>query len=66
MANHGPAYGLSKEIQMKNQARFVLEEAQQILEWIALGTGIPLAKDPHQMNSFEVAEALKDGIQLCS
>ncbi|KAL1229886.1 Transgelin-2 [Trichinella pseudospiralis] len=66
MANHGPAYGLSKEIQLKNQARFDLNEAREILSWVVEVTGISLALDPQNMDESEIAETLKDGTQLCA
>ncbi|KRZ12651.1 Transgelin-2 [Trichinella zimbabwensis] len=66
MANHGPAYGLSKEIQLKNQARFDLNEARRILSWVVEVTGISLPLDPQNMDESEIAETLKDGTQLCA
>jgi len=65
MANHGPAYGMSREIQMKNQARFVLEEAQETLEWIQTCTDTPFDISPMKMDEGLISNALKNGVQLC-
>jgi len=66
MTAHGPVYGLSRELQMKNQARFNLHEAIEILDWIQHCTGIPFEIEPYRMtNEADVAEALKSGVQLC-
>ncbi|CAD5214301.1 unnamed protein product [Bursaphelenchus xylophilus] len=66
MANHGPAYGLSKEIQRKNQARFSIEEAREVLAWIADATGCQFEQDAAEFESdAQVSEALKDGTVLC-
>ncbi|CAD5209056.1 unnamed protein product [Bursaphelenchus okinawaensis] len=66
MANHGPAYGLSKEIQRKNQARFSIEEAREVLAWIADATGCHYEQQPSEFESdAQVSEALKDGTILC-
>ncbi|KAI6174547.1 Transgelin [Aphelenchoides bicaudatus] len=67
MANHGPSYGLSRELQQKNQARFSIEEAQEVLQWLTEATGIALDKDVQQFETdSEVSEALKDGVILCT
>jgi len=66
MANHGPSYGLSRELERKNQARFNLEEAQETLIWIEEVTGHHFDQEAHEMQTAgEIGEALKDGVQLC-
>ena len=67
MANHGPSYGLSRELEKKNQARFCVEEAQEVLLWIEDATKIRLPADPREYKTAEdVSEALKDGVILCN
>ncbi|KAE9548747.1 hypothetical protein FO519_008038 [Halicephalobus sp. NKZ332] len=67
MANHGPSYGLSRELEKKNQARFCTEEAQEVLLWIQDATRIRFPEDPIEYKSAEdVSEALKDGVVLCN
>ncbi|KAI6240524.1 Transgelin [Aphelenchoides fujianensis] len=67
MANHGPSYGLSREIQQKNQARFNIEEAQEVLQWISEVAGLPLPRSAADFeNDEQVSEALKDGVILCT
>uniref|UniRef100_A0A915CXR3 Transgelin n=1 Tax=Ditylenchus dipsaci TaxID=166011 RepID=A0A915CXR3_9BILA len=66
MANHGPSYGLSRELEKKNQARFSLQEAQEVLQWIESVNGIAFDKEPSEFeNAQEIADALKDGVALC-
>jgi len=66
MANHGPVYGLSRELQMKNQARFNLHESIEVLDWIQACTGIKFEVEPYRMtNEGDVADALRTGVQLC-
>uniref|UniRef100_A0A915BCD4 Transgelin n=1 Tax=Parascaris univalens TaxID=6257 RepID=A0A915BCD4_PARUN len=66
MANHGPSYGLSRELERKNQARFSIEEAQEVLLWIEQVTNVQFDKDPTTFETAQdVADALKDGVQLC-
>ncbi|CAD6192100.1 unnamed protein product [Caenorhabditis auriculariae] len=66
MANHGPSYGLSRELQKKNEARFVLEEAIEVLSWIEQMIGEPFAIATSSCaNSEDVCRLLKDGIALC-
>nr|CAD2170126.1 unnamed protein product [Meloidogyne enterolobii] len=66
MANHGPCYGLSRELERKNQARFNLEEALEVLQWIEDMIEIPLNPPIEQITtSLQVSEVLKDGLILC-
>ncbi|CAB3404915.1 unnamed protein product [Caenorhabditis bovis] len=66
MANHGPSYGLSRELQKKNDARFVLEEAIEVLYWIESVVGERFAFDVGTCeNSNDVSSLLKDGVMLC-
>lgn len=66
MANHGPSYGLSRECQMKSQAKFSLDRAQQAMQWVTEVTQrdmeIPAEKITDQL---EFAQNLKDGSVLC-
>uniref|UniRef100_A0A7E4VBM0 Transgelin n=1 Tax=Panagrellus redivivus TaxID=6233 RepID=A0A7E4VBM0_PANRE len=65
MANHGPSYGLSRELERKNLARFCIEEAREVLQWIEDVTKMRFSKSPAQFNTAdEVCDALKDGILL--
>ncbi|CAO4367981.1 unnamed protein product [Caenorhabditis nigoni] len=66
MANHGPSYGLSRELQKKNDARFVLEEAIEVLTWIENVTGERFSFDVTTCeSSTDVSNLLKDGVMLC-
>ncbi|CAI5441904.1 unnamed protein product [Caenorhabditis angaria] len=66
MANHGPSYGLSRELQRKNDARFVLEEAIEVLYWIENVTGERFPCDVGNCEtSNDVTALLKDGVMLC-
>jgi hypothetical protein len=50
----------------QNQARFSIEEAQEVLQWVSETTGIPLAREAHQFETDDqVSDALKDGVILC-
>ncbi|CAJ0585711.1 unnamed protein product, partial [Mesorhabditis spiculigera] len=65
MANHGPSYGLSRELEKKNNARFSLEEAIEVLYWIEEATGMSFENDPAQFSTSQhVCDALKDGVML--
>uniref|UniRef100_A0A915L3X8 Calponin-homology (CH) domain-containing protein n=1 Tax=Romanomermis culicivorax TaxID=13658 RepID=A0A915L3X8_ROMCU len=67
MANRGPNYGLSLEIEKKNKAKFVLADCQEILTWLEQCTNLKFEKDIFSMtDDSEVADALKDGVQLCA
>uniref|UniRef100_A0A914XVE8 Transgelin n=1 Tax=Panagrolaimus superbus TaxID=310955 RepID=A0A914XVE8_9BILA len=66
MANHGPSYGLSRELERKNQARFCIEEAQEVLQWLQDVTKSRFEKNPKDFQTAEeVSDALKDGVLLC-
>ncbi|KAE9415462.1 hypothetical protein Angca_004503, partial [Angiostrongylus cantonensis] len=66
MANHGPSYGLSRELEKKNQARFSLDEAIEVLLWVENVTQLPYSCDPTTcQNAADVADLLKDGVHLC-
>lgn len=65
--NHGPAYGLSRECQLKAEAKFDLQLAAQAVEWIRAVTG-EAVRPPHGgpiQDGIDFADALKDGIALC-
>lgn len=63
MATRGPAYGLSRELAMKSDAKFSMERAQQCLVWIEACLDQTIAQVSGQD---EFAEALKDGSALCA
>ncbi|CAI4232520.1 unnamed protein product [Auanema sp. JU1783] len=66
MANHGPSYGLSRELEKKNNARFNLEEAIEVLLWVEQVSQLPYQADPTVCQSAqEVSDLLKDGVHLC-
>uniref|UniRef100_A0A915PH53 Transgelin n=1 Tax=Setaria digitata TaxID=48799 RepID=A0A915PH53_9BILA len=49
-----------------NQARFSIEEAQEVLFWIEQATNLQFDKDPSTFETAQdVADALKDGTLLC-
>ena len=49
----------------QNQARFNLEEAQEVLLWIEQVTNVQFEADPNAMETAQdIADALKDGVQL--
>lgn len=58
MANRGPAYGMSREIQDKIEKQYDVELETQCRHWIAAVVG-----EPFPEGSFH--EALKDGLLLC-
>jgi len=68
MAYHGPAYGLSRECQMKSQAKFSLERAREALDWVeaVLECQLPLPKpDEGLRDQLDFSHILRDGIVLC-
>ncbi|XP_076353323.1 myophilin-like isoform X1 [Tachypleus tridentatus] len=68
MAYQGPAYGLSRECMLKSRAKFDMNKALQVLEWIEKVTDLELIP-PNPERGFEdyvdFCECLKDGIALC-
>lgn len=69
MAYQGPAYGLSRECQLKAQAKFDLDQAMIALDWIRDVTNLQL--DPPNtskgfQDQFDFADCLKDGTALCT
>ncbi|CAG0880976.1 unnamed protein product [Cyprideis torosa] len=66
MAYHGPAYGLSRECQMKAQAKFDLDRANQAIQWVEA-----MLEQDFDLPGGRVTEAsdfarvLKDGTALC-
>lgn len=51
---------------LQNQARFSIEEAQEVLFWIEHATNMQFDKDPSIFETAQdVADALKDGVLLC-
>jgi len=68
MAYQGPAYGLSRECQLKSQSKFSLPRAVEALKWVEqiLGSSI---ESPHPeegiRDQLDVAAVLKDGRILC-
>jgi len=68
MAFHGPAYGLSRECQMKSQAKFSLERAREAVDWLERVIDEPLDfANPEEglQDQQEFGTLLKDGILLC-
>jgi hypothetical protein len=55
-----------KTFPLQNQARFSLEEALEVLQWIEQVTGVQLDPPLSQVaDSVQVSDALKDGVLLC-
>ncbi|CAB3363568.1 Hypothetical predicted protein [Cloeon dipterum] len=68
MAFHGPAYGLSRECQMKAQAKFSLERALECVSWVEdmIGRRLDTPDGGHNIkDQLDFAFGLKDGIALC-
>jgi len=66
MANHGPSFGLSRELERKNQARFSIEEALEVLLWMEEVNDMQFKPPLSGVTTAEqVSELLKDGVQLC-
>ncbi|CAG0921076.1 unnamed protein product [Notodromas monacha] len=71
MAYHGPSYGLSRECQMKAQAKFQLDRAIEALDWVEAVLGRQLAAEnggePVRpiRDQLDFAAPLKDGTALC-
>lgn len=68
MAYHGPAYGLSRECQMKSQAKFDLNRAREGCDWVESVTKLTLdfPSDEGLVDQLAFGHALKDGIALCT
>jgi len=69
MAYQGPAYGLSRECQLKAEAKFDLELAKQALDWIQAVTGVDMlskTRDNQVADHIDFADCLKDGVALCT
>lgn len=68
MAYHGPAYGLSRECQMKSQAKFSMERAREALDWVEAVLRRQLnypSPSEGLRDQLDFAHVLKDGIILC-
>jgi len=68
MAFHGPSYGLSRECQMKSQAKFSLERAKEALYWVEAVVDRKLETGNNQnglRDQLDFAAALRDGVALC-
>jgi len=68
MAFHGPSYGLSRECQMKSQAKFDPVRAKQVCDWMEAITGTDLempVKEDSIKDQIDFGTALKDGVSLC-
>jgi len=65
--NKGPAFGLSRECQMRSKAKFDPELATAALEWMdeVLEEEEPLLPEGGLENQFQVKDILKDGQALC-
>ncbi|KAK3856589.1 hypothetical protein Pcinc_037102, partial [Petrolisthes cinctipes] len=68
MAYHGPSYGLSRECQMKSQAKFDLHRAREGCEWVEAVTNLELdwPTSDGLVDQLAFGHALKDGIALCT
>uniref|UniRef100_A0A2P2HY23 Transgelin n=1 Tax=Hirondellea gigas TaxID=1518452 RepID=A0A2P2HY23_9CRUS len=69
MAYHGPAYGLSRECQMKSQAKFDPARAKKVCDWIEGITDIHLDMPSNEegvRDQLDFGHALKDGIAICN
>lgn len=68
MAYHGPAYGLSRECQLKSQAKFNLDRAMAALDWIERileRQFNPPKPEEGFRDQIDIAAVLKDGVALC-
>jgi len=68
MAFHGPSYGLSRECQMKSQAKFDPARAKRVCDWLEAVTGLDLELPGNEdgiKDQIDFGHALKDGIALC-
>lgn len=67
MAFHGPSYGLSRECQMKSQAKFSLERAKEAVVWVeaVLQRKLVTGSDNGIRDQLDFATALRDGVVLC-
>jgi len=69
MAFHGPSYGLSRECQMKSQAKFDPARAKHVCDWMEAITGSDLelpASEEGIRDQLDFGQALKDGKALCN
>ncbi|KAJ7996260.1 hypothetical protein DPEC_G00235250 [Dallia pectoralis] len=63
MANRGPSYGLSREVQEKIDQKYALDLEAKLVNWIILQTGGSIDRpDPGRLN---FQSWLKDGTILC-
>ncbi|XP_059474033.1 myophilin-like [Neocloeon triangulifer] len=67
MAYHGPSYGLSRECQMKAQAKFSLERALECVSWVEdmIGRRLDTPDQQSIKDQLDFAYGLKDGVALC-
>jgi len=68
MAYHGPSYGLSRECQMKSQAKFDTIRAKQACDWVEAITGQNLDfgdSGEGMRDQLDFGTALKDGQAIC-
>lgn len=68
MAYHGPSYGLSRECQMKSQAKFDPARAKRVCDWIEAVTGLSLdlpCNEEGVRDQLDFGQALKDGSAIC-
>jgi len=68
MAYHGPSYGLSRECQMKSQAKFDVIRAKQACDWVEAITGQNLDfgdSKEGMSDQLDFGNALKDGQAIC-
>ncbi|KAF4073370.1 hypothetical protein AMELA_G00257990 [Ameiurus melas] len=63
MANKGPSYGLSREVQNKIDKKYDPELEERLVEWIVAQCGPSVEKPPPGRQGFQTW--LKDGCVLC-
>ncbi|CAN9501706.1 unnamed protein product [Ophioblennius macclurei] len=63
MANKGPTYGMSWEIQQKLDKKYDVELEQRLVEWIKAQCGPAVEQPPADKSGFQLW--LKDGSVLC-
>jgi len=59
MANHGPAYGLTAEVNAEREARYSKDDEKDVRDWMESVLGEKLPGDDFQ-------QALKNGVVLCN
>lgn len=63
MANKGPSYGLSREVQSKIDKKYDQELEERLVQWIIIQCGDAVGKPQDGKHGFQ--QWLKDGCVLC-